>query len=410
MAKNKSSDFDFKKYFNERGKKVKKKSSGKKNKTLLIIAGIILTAFIIFAVYIYSGLPSLEQLENPKPQLASKVYTIDGELLGQFFIENRIETYIDSLPPYLINALISTEDRKFYDHWGVDVSRVIKAMIKNIFTFSREGASTITQQLAKNLYQLKTSNENIFETGVRKIREWITAIQIEKTYTKNEILELYFNVSYFGKSAYGIETASKVYFNKKASELTLPEAALFVALLKSDVYYDPVNRKENAFARRNLVMYNMVQTGVLEKSKYEEFKNQPIVLGSDKISGTRSIAPHFMEYVRQQLEAMSNKYNYNLYRDGLNIYTTLDMRMQRIANRAASEHLEEYQKLFDKNWKWEKNKSLLTILVDRAIKNSSDYRAGSSKEEKAQIYNKLKNDEKFIESVKKHESTIQVGF
>src|SRR5690606_12490346 len=116
---------------------------------------------------------------------------INGELLGQFFIENRIETNIDSLPPHLIEALIATEDRRFYDHWGVDISRFVKAMIKNVFTFSREGASTITQQLAKNLYNLKSRRENSFETAIRKIREWITALQIEKNFTKEEILELY---------------------------------------------------------------------------------------------------------------------------------------------------------------------------------------------------------------------------
>ncbi|MGE5861406.1 MAG: transglycosylase domain-containing protein, partial [Ignavibacteria bacterium] len=128
-------------------------------RTKLIAAGVFLILMIAFLAYTISGLPSLEQLENPKPELATKVYTVDGELLGQFFIENRIETNIDSLPPYLINALIATEDRNFYDHWGVDLTRFAKAMIKNVFTFSREGASTITQQLAKNLYKLKGKDE-----------------------------------------------------------------------------------------------------------------------------------------------------------------------------------------------------------------------------------------------------------
>ncbi len=149
-----------------------------------IFYGIIAFVILVFIIYIISGLPSLEELENPKPQLASKVFTIDGELLGQFYFENRIETHIDSVPKYLVDALISTEDKGFYDHWGVNMSRFSKAMIKNIFTFSREGASTITQQLAKNLYQLKGKNENFFNVGVRKIREWITAVQIERTYTK----------------------------------------------------------------------------------------------------------------------------------------------------------------------------------------------------------------------------------
>ncbi len=410
MAKKNSSNVDFKKYFEERGKKPPRKKKVNKRKIWLFIVGIFLIGFTAFSFYIISGLPSLEQLENPKPQLASKVYTIDGELLGRFFIQNRVETNIDSLPPYLINALISTEDRAFYHHWGVDMARVVKAIIKNILTFSREGASTITQQLAKNLYHLKNHNESLFQTGIRKIREWITAIQIERTYTKREILELYFNVSYFGRGAYGIETASRIYFNKDASALTIPEAALFVAMLKSDVVYDPVKRRENAFTRRNLVMYNMVQMGYLDKDSYERLKQQPIELASDNISPSRSIAPHFMEYIRQQLEAMSDKYNYNLYRDGLNIYTTIDMRMQKIANETAAEHLVEYQKIFDKNWSWDKNQGLLTNIIDVDIRTSSNYKKAATPEEKAKVYNKLKNDKDFIDKIKKDETTIQVGF
>lgn len=415
MAK-KLSDKEYNDYFNNRGSK--KKTGGRKNggakktkrnlKRIIFLS--IFAVFCGFMIYIISGLPSLEELENPSPTLASKVFTADGELLGQYFIENRIETDIDSLPRHLVNALIATEDRRFYDHWGVDMSRFFKAMVKNVFTFSREGASTITQQLAKNLYSLKMGRENSFDTGVRKIREWITAIQIEKNFSKDEILELYLNVSYFGRSAYGIETASSVYFNKKAKELTLPEAALFVALLKSPENYDPVRQKENAASRRNLVMYNMVDTGLLPEDEYRELKEQPVILATERMGGIPSAAPHFMEYVRKQLEALSEKYGYNLYRDGLNIYTTLDMRMQKIANKATAEHLKEYQEIFDKNWKWERNKDLLVKLVDRAIRNKGEYRNAASSEEKAEIYNRLKNDAAFVDSVKKIEQTIQAGF
>jgi len=412
MAKRKNSDTDLKKYFNDPSYRNKKRSSGffKKKKPRLIILSIISVLFLALVIYIISGLPSLEELENPSPQLASKVYTSDGELLGQFFIENRIETDIDSLPPFLIDALIATEDRKFYDHWGVDLSRFFKAMVKNVFTFSREGASTITQQLAKNLYDLKSSDENVFDTGIRKIREWITAIQIEKNYTKKEILELYLNVSYFGKSAYGIESASKVYFNKKAIDLTIPEAALFVALLKSPVMYDPIKRVENAVARRNLVMHNMVVTDKLSESEYEKLKTQSINLPSERIGGIITEAPHFMEYIRQKLTPIADRYGFDLYRDGINIYTTLDFRMQRIANRVVAEHLQEYQAIFNKNWSWKKNQDVLTALVDKAIKNNPLYRTAADKEEKARIYNKLKYDQSFIDSVKEAESTVQAGF
>jgi len=412
---NDNSGFNYKEYFNDSGErnKIAKKSSkndGTRRKRMLIVSGILGALFIAFIIYIFSGLPSLEELENPIPQLASKVYTIDGELLGQFYIENRIETKIDSLPAHLKNALIATEDRKFYRHWGVDMGRFIKAMIKNVFTFSREGASTITQQLAKNLYSLKASRENAFQTGVRKIREWLTAIQIEKTYTKNEILELYLNVSYFGKSAYGVEAAAQIYFGKKARKLTLPESALLVALLKSNVNYDPVRKKENAFQRRNLVMHNMVVTGMLTEAEYENYKLQPIVLVSENNLGFRSEAPHFLEYIRQQMDAMADKYGYNLYRDGLNIYTTIDMRMQKIANKVTAAHLKEYQELFNKNWDWKKNQDLLESFLDRAIKNTPQYKEATNAQRKAIIYNSFKYNQHFVDSVKKVETTVECGF
>lgn len=390
--------------------KTQKKNNNKK-KTKLIVWGSIVFVFLALSIYTYVGLPSLDELENPKPVLASRVFSADGELIGQFYIENRIETDIDSLPPYILKALIATEDRNFYDHWGVDVPRFFKAMVKNLFSLSlREGASTITQQLAKNLYSLKEGRENFLDKGVRKIREWISAIQIEKTFTKNEIAELYLNVSYFGRSAYGIESASKVYFNKRAKDLTLPEAALFVALLKSSVNYDPVAHYETALKRRNQVMYNMVVTDMLSEDEYNRLKQQPIQLASERLSHVKSEAPHFLEYIRQQMTTLADKYGLDLYRDGLNIYTSLDMRMQRIANRSAKKHIAEYQILFDKNWSWDRNKSLLINLIDRAIKDDPRYKTEVTSEEKAKVYNKLKYDVSFIDSVKKVAAKVEVGF
>jgi len=380
-------------------------------KTKWIIWGSIIFIFLALSIYTISGLPSLDELENPKPVLASRVFSADGELIGQFFIENRIEADIDSLPPYVLKALIATEDRNFYDHWGVDIPRFFKAMIKNLFSLSlREGASTITQQLAKNLYSLKEGRENVVDKAVRKIREWISAIQIEKTFTKNEIAELYLNVSYFGRSAYGIESASKVYFNKQAKDLTLPEAALFIALLKSSVNYDPVTHYEIALLRRNQVMYNMVDTDMLSEDEYNRLKQQPIQLGSERLSHVKSEAPHFLEYIRQQMTTLADKYGYDLYRDGLNVYTSLDMRMQRIANRSVKKHIAEYQILFDKNWSWDKNKSLLSDLIDRAIKDDARYKTVTSSDAKAKIYNRLKYDIDFIDSVKKIAAKVEVGF
>ncbi len=396
--------------------KSEKQNKKKRNKKIWwSVIGFFVVIFIIagylFYQHIVSGLPSLEQLESPKQSLASNVFSADGEKIGQFFRQNRVETNIDSLPPYVVEALVSTEDRKFYEHWGVDLERFIKAMFKNVFLFKREGASTITQQLAKNLYDLKTGRETLFQTIVRKIREWITAVQIEQTYTKREILEMYLNTAYFGNRAYGIEMASQIYFNKPAKDLTLPEAAVFVALLKSSVYYNPVKHYNQALRRRNLVMHNMVDVGYLTQEEYDKLKKEPITLSKNKFAGgvQSIIAPHFVEYVRQKLEKLSGKYDFNLYEDGLTITTTLDTRMQKIASKVVKEHLDKFQKKFDKYWKWNKHKDILTDVVNKAIKARKDYIL-ADREEKKKIYNKLWKNTSFIDSVKKINQQIEVGF
>ena len=413
MAKSKLDPKEMKKYFfdsKHRNKKSKRKRI-KKGINWLIVIGIVATLFIIGSIYIFSGLPSIEELENPRPQLATKVFSADGQLIGKFFIENRIESDIDSLPPYLIQALISTEDRKFYDHWGVDLMRFFQAMVKNVIRFSfREGASTITQQLAKNLYELKTQRENKFDTGVRKIREWISAVQIEKRFTKNEIIELYLNVSYFGRSSFGVESASRAYYDKSATELTLPESALLIALLKSPRDYDPLRNYDRSIARRNLVMRNMVVTGMLSEDEYEELILQPIVLASRQRTVLQSDAPYFLEYVRLSMKSLSDKYGFDLYRDGMNIYTSLDLGMQKIANEVSAKHIAEYQILFDEKWRWGENEDLLTELVDVAVKNTKDYKSAVTKEEKADIYNKFKAEDSFVDSVKTIATKIEVGF
>ncbi|MBK7103866.1 MAG: PBP1A family penicillin-binding protein [Ignavibacteriae bacterium] len=387
-----------------------------KNKQLIYTIGIgFLFVFLLlgylFYSHIVSGLPSLDQLENPKQSLASNVISLDNEFIGQYYRENRREISIDSIPSFVVDALISTEDRKFYDHWGVDLGRFIKAMFKTVFLGKKEGASTITQQLAKNLYDLKVARENLFQTGVRKIREWFTAIQIEQTYTKKEILQMYLNNSFFGNRAYGIEMATQNYFGKSAKELTLPEAAVFIGLLKSHVYYNPIRRPENALMRRNVVLYNMMDNGLISEEEYESLKNIPLKLTAENLNDgmQSSIAPHFVEYVRKQLEVMADKYGYNLYEDGLKIYTTVNYKMQKIANKAAAEHLSSYQKLFDKNWNWSNNKSTLDDLVNKAIRNDRNYQMAKG-EEKKRILRSLKNSKKFIDSVKTLAQTIEVGF
>jgi penicillin-binding protein 1A len=379
---------------------------------LLGFAVIIAVAIFLFMQYIFEGMPSLQDLESPSAQLASNVWTRDGELIGSFFNENRVEVSIDSIPSHVVNALIATEDKNFYKHWGVDLQRFIKAMFKNVFLFKREGASTITQQLAKNLYKLKAKKESTRGTVVRKIREWITAIQIEKTYTKREILEMYFNTSYFGHGAYGLNVAARVYFNKSVKELSISDAGVLISLLKSSVRYDPFDKYDNSFRRRNLVMQNMVDDGFLTEEQFEKLKLEPIKLSYKKIEeGIHGgLAPHFLEYIRQQMIKLSPKYGFDIYQDGLNIITTLDSRMQKIANNAAKIHLDDFQKQFDKHWSWAKYSSILNEMIDKAAKNSLEYKSASDQDEKRAVYNRLLNNIAFIDSVKRAEKKIELGF
>jgi penicillin-binding protein 1A len=381
-------------------------------KTLIIIGSVLFVVFVLFMLYVIEGLPSLEKLESPRTQLASNVWSRDGVLIGQFYNENRVEVDIDTIPQAVINALVATEDKSFFKHWGVDLQRTFQAIVKNILFFKREGASTITQQLAKNLYSLKIKHENIFDTIVRKVREWITAIQIEKTYTKKEILEMYFNISWFGHGAYGISTASRAYFDKNVKDLTVSDAGVLVALLKSAVIYDPFDRYENAFRRRNLVMQNMVDEGFLSEAEFERLKLEPIKLSYKRIEeGVRgTLAPHFLEYIRQQMQKISNKYGFNLYQDGLNIYTSLDSRMQKIANNAVQVHLNEFQKQFDRNWSWNKYPEVVNDLIDKAIKNSHQYKTAMSDADKRSVYVKLQYNTQFTDSVKQIGKRIEVGF
>ncbi|MFA8342998.1 MAG: transglycosylase domain-containing protein, partial [Rhodothermaceae bacterium] len=198
----------------------KKKTKKKKSRKLLWI---ILSIFVVFLAgasvggyYLYedisAGIPSLEELENPQAQLASRVYSADGELIARYYLQNRVETSLDSIPKHLVNALIATEDLKYYDHWGVNVERIIKALTKYfILGGKRQGGSTITQQLAKNLYKLKKDKESGYDTVVRKLTEFVTAVQLEKAYTKNEILEMYLNTNYLGQGTYGVDMAAKAY-------------------------------------------------------------------------------------------------------------------------------------------------------------------------------------------------------
>jgi penicillin-binding protein 1A len=388
------------------------KNSTHTRRNIFIISGFAtLGLLVIYWFYLVSGLPSLEQLENPKPELATKIYSIDGEILDHLFIKNRTQVTLSDVSPDLVNALLATEDIDFYNHWGVDLPRFMRAMVKNALSLRlREGASTITQQLSRNLYELKGANESVFGKMTRKIREFITAVQIEKNYTKTEILEMYLSVSFFGRSAYGISSASQIYFGKLPSKLTLSEDALLIGMLKGPGAYDPIKHHDRALNRRNTVLSQMQKYGFITEAQEVKAKAEPIKLRTTEEMGSAGIAPHFVEWIRQQLIQKAEKYGFDIYRDGLSVYTTLDSRMQRYANKAVSDHLTEYQQNFDKAWKWSDHPAEFSKEIKNSIRETDIYRDAESSQKRDSIFQALSKNHRFVDSVKQVAKRIECGF
>lgn len=379
---------------------------------LLGMASLVLF-LVIFSVYVVSeGLPSLEELENPKQDIATRVLSADGEVIDEFYLKRRTYMPFDSIPKPFLNGLIATEDREFYHHWGIHAFRIVKAAVKNILRGRlSQGASTITQQLARNLYV----NIGQERTLTRKIREAVTAIQIERTYTKNEILELYTNTVYFGRGAHGLQVASEMYFNKAPQQLTVPECAFLVGILQRPGLHENLKYYQASLNRRNTVLASMEEEDFISQGEYEGFKKVPIVLSQpEETTIERTIAPHFVEMIRQQLthdddKALAVIRRYDLFRDGLVIYTTLNARMQQYANQAVEEHLKQFQRDFSRSWKWDGKEILLNEVLDKAIKNRPSYIAASAAERK-EIAAKLRKNTAFVDSVKFEATRIQVGF
>jgi penicillin-binding protein 1A len=378
-------------------------------KLVLILSVVIIGLSTWYGFYIVKGLPSLEELENPRPALASKLYAEDGAVIDQFAEQNRTRVSLAKLPQGLVNALIATEDKDFYSHWGVNLPRFFRQMVINVFTFRAAGASTLTQQLSRNLYRLQGRQESLFDKITRKIREFITSVQIERNFTKSEILELYLNVSFFGGNAFGIESAAQRYFNKPAAELTPPEYTLLVGILQGPNYYDPTKNYERALRRRSIVIGQMVHDGYIDDKQAAQIKADTLSFRTIDADYRVGIAPHFVEWIRQQLAQKAETYGFSLERDGLRIYTTLDSRMQRYANRAVDDHLTEYQAKFDKYWDWNKNQEILQSNIDKMVRDLDVYKKAKTPAIRDSIVAALRTNVAFVDSVKKAARTIEVG-
>ena len=298
-----------------------------------------LTLFVIsYLFYLSRDLPSLEQLENYDPDLVTSIYSKDGKILDELFLEKRVFVEFNQIPIHMRNAVIASEDRRFREHWGLSLRSVARAILVNVLSLSyRQGFSTLTQQLARNLYKSIGFEDCI----IRKIKEVITAIQIERTYTKDEILEMYLNTVHFGHGTFGVQAAAKRFYGKRANELTLDEAALLVGLLPSPAIYSPIRHPDRANRRRNTVLRLMREEGYVTLSKYAEARAQSL----DKINDEppKGVAPYFTEFVRRFLEREDDRLGINIYRDGLKIYTTLDSRLQSIAEKTVLKSVQRNQ-------------------------------------------------------------------
>jgi len=297
---------------------------------------------IFYIVYLSRDLPSLERLETFDPAMLSTLYDRNGEVIGEFYIQKRVFIDIEEMPEHLKHAAIASEDKRFYRHWGVDLQSVFRAIIVNVSSMSfRQGFSTLSQQLARNLYKEVGFRDSI----TRKLKEMITAIQIERTYTKPEILEMYLNTVHFGHGTYGVESAAKRYFNKNASELTIGESAMLIGLLPSPANYSPLRNLNKAIERRSIVLRVMYNQDYINHQQYIE--NNSIIPDNISYEIPRGKAPYFAEHVRRILEKQDDELGINLYQDGLKIYTTLDYRLQKIAEDAVMKTLKNNQDEFN---------------------------------------------------------------
>lgn len=323
--------------------------------------GSIVGLFLTFILLSFSGLPSFEKLENPSINLASVALDCQGGSLGKYYIENRLPVTYEKLSPNLVKSLIATEDIRFYEHAGIDFrsfGRVFYGLIT--FNTKKGGGSTITQQLAKLLYSDRDKADNVFKLVVIKLKEWITAVKLERSYTKEEIIANYLNQYDFNNGASGISAASEIYFAKTPAQLNLQESAMLIGMLQNASLFNPMKRPERCLTRRNIVLAQMMNNGSLSKKEFEKIKKTPLDISKfkreDHADGS---ATYFRMALREEVKKILEREEcrkpdgskYNLYTDGLKIYTTINPNMQKIAEATMVEHMAEVQKRFFEVWK-----------------------------------------------------------
>ena len=325
--------------------------------SLMVAFLLYLGAVDINFLWLFGKSPDMATIKNPVTNQATEIYSADSVMIGKFFSENRTPVEYEDVNPVFWKALVDTEDERFYKHFGIDFQGVFAAIKDYLLHDDARGASTITQQLAKNMFRVRTQ----YSTGllgkvpglkilIMKSKEWITAVKLERLFTKQEILTMYANTVDFGSNAFGIKTACKTYFGTTPAELTTEQAAVLVGMLKATTYYNPRLNPENSLRRRNVVLSNMVAHGDLTVAQYDSLKAIPIILDYSVESTYDGQATYFREAVADYLRDWCKENGYDLYNSGLKIYTTIDTRMQKYAEAAAIKQMKVVQRNFNNHW------------------------------------------------------------
>lgn len=351
-----------------------------------------ITIFVFFIIIFFCALqvnflwlfgysPQHADIKKPSQRVGSELYTTDGKLIGRYFKENRTPVDYQEIAPSIINALVATEDIRFYKHSGIDVQAVGRAVVG---MGKDGGASTITQQLAKNLYRTRYSKSSgliqyvpLVRTMISKLKEWMTALKLESNYSKNDIITMYLNTVSFGNNAYGIKTASRIYFDKEAKSLTITEAALLVGMLKGTSLYDPLKSPERALVRRNTVLGQMNKYSYLSADSLSLLSKRPLQLKEGKIKDAGNGDSYLRVAVDKYLEKWCTENGYDLYEDGLKIYTTIDSKLQGYAEEAVKDQMKAIQRRFYNVWgnedPWEDSEGNKVDYPERAKKNLPIY-------------------------------------
>jgi penicillin-binding protein 1A len=403
---------------------------------LFFIAWAVLIVFLVAVNFgIFGKLPSLVELENPSMLSSSEIYAADGSLMGKYYTKDRINVGYNDISQNVIKALIATEDERFYDHSGIDA----KSMARAVFYLGKEGgASTITQQLAKNLL-FGEGSKNFVMRVIEKFKEWIVAIKLERNFTKEEIIALYLNMVTYGDEIYGIRNAARTYFQKEPGRLEVEEAAVLVGLLKGTTKYNPRRNPKASLDRRNTVLDQMVRNNFLPASEAEKLKKDFIKLKYRKMDENAGISPYFREVLRDEIKKWCKEHKnpktgnpYDIYKDGLRIFTTINPRMQEYAEIAVFRHMQSIQKVFSNQrnikdgsiWKSKDGKAI----IESAMKQSDRWRNAKEDEltdeeirktfnvkvpMKIFAWNEKREKDTLMtpmDSIKYHKQIMQVGF